>query len=121
MPPRLPHDHRETILDMRLNTRQRRMLREIAHHLDPVVAVGNGGASPAVLSELNRALTDHELIKVRIHGEDREQRQAAIAALIEGSQAEAVQTIGKIVVLYRPNPEPDPQLSNILRAGIKLR
>ncbi len=103
-----------------LNASRRRTLRQIAHHLDPVVSVGNNGVSPAVLTELERALKDHELIKVKIHQNARDERQAVINALSVASPCELVQTIGKIVVLYRANPDADPALSNVLRSGLKL-
>ena len=104
----------------KLKTRNQRTLRQIAHHLDPVVTIGNHGTSDTVMAELERALRDHELIKVRIHDIDREQRRATIATLVAASGAELVQSIGKIVVLYRANPEANPDLSNVRRAGVTL-
>jgi len=98
-----------------LDTRQRKELRQIAHHLYPVVTVGNAGVSDAVLKELERALADHELIKVRIHATDRETRQALAEAIVSASGAELVQSIGKILVLYRRNIDASPALSNVLR------
>lgn len=96
---------------------ERRRLRQIAHHLDPVVLVGDAGVSDAVITETVRALTDHELIKVRIAGDDRDARASARTTLAEGCSATIVQTIGKIVVLYRRNPDAKPRLSNLTRFG----
>lgn len=93
----------------------RRRLRRIAHHLDPVVLVGDQGLSDAVTAETRRALDDHELIKVRLHVGDRDQRAALAATLAAATGAVVVQTIGKVVVLYRKNPEPNPKLSNLVR------
>lgn len=93
----------------------RRQMRQIAHHLNPVVSIGDAGVSAPVIAETERALTDHELIKVKIHSESREAREALAAELVQACNAEKVQGIGKVLVLYRANPKPDPQLSNILR------
>ena len=90
-------------------------MRQIAHHLRPVVIVGNGGVSGGVLGEIERALTDHELIKIRINALERDVRASAISKIVETTGALLVQTIGKIMVLYRANPDTDPVLSNITR------
>lgn len=93
----------------------RRRLRRIAHHLDPVVLVGEQGVSEALVAETRRALDDHELIKVRIHAADRELRAALARELAEACGAAIVQSIGKAVVLFRKNPEPNVKLSNLSR------
>lgn len=95
----------------------RRRLKRIAHHLDPVVLVGDQGVSEAVVAETHRALHDHELIKVRVHAGDREQRRAMAHALAQACDAVVIQSIGKVTVLFRKNPEPDPKLSNLARFG----
>ena len=92
-----------------------RRLRRIAHHLNPVVSIGDAGLSDAVAAETDRALHDHELIKVRIHGESREDRKAVSEALAQRCDAFIVQSIGKVVTLYKDNPKPNPNLSNVLR------
>lgn len=69
-----------------------------------------------MISETDRALRDHELIKVRINAADRDERIALGERLREACGAEGVQRIGKMLVLYRPNPEARPELSNIARA-----
>jgi len=96
----------------------RRQLKRIAHHLDPVVLVGDHGVSAALIAETQRALADHELIKVRIHAADRQERRAMAQALAEACDASMIQSIGKVTVLFRKNPEPDPKLSNLVRFGI---
>lgn len=92
-----------------------RRLRRIAHHLNPVVSIGDAGLTDAVATETERALHDHELIKVRIHSESREERKAFGAELAERCNAQIIQSIGKVVILYKDNPEPNPNLSNVLR------
>lgn len=90
---------------MALSASQTRYLRGLAHPLKPVLRLGGNGVTANVLKELQQALDDHELIKVRLAGEDRSQRGAALARLVESSGAEPVQTIGRIAVLYRRNAE----------------
>ncbi|MDO6443218.1 MULTISPECIES: ribosome assembly RNA-binding protein YhbY [unclassified Marinobacter] len=100
---------------MSLSPEQRREYRAIAHHLKPVIIVGDKGLTENLQEELERALNDHELIKIKVASQDREARQEAIAALCEASGAQVVQTIGKIAVIMRRAKKPNPKLSNLLR------
>ena len=84
-----------------LSIHERKRLRQIGHVLNPVVMIGGQGLTDAVIEETLRALNDHELIKVKVAGEDREARTAVIDAIVEATGAEAVQKIGKIVLLYK--------------------
>ena len=100
---------------MSLSPEQRREYRAIAHNLKPVIIVGDKGLSEGLQEELERALNDHELIKIKVARQDRETRHEAITALCESSGAELVQTIGKIAVILRRAKKPNPKLSNLLR------
>ncbi|RBW48882.1 ribosome assembly RNA-binding protein YhbY [Marinobacter sp. F3R11] len=100
---------------MSLSPEQRREYRAIAHNLKPVIIVGDKGLTENLQEELERALNDHELIKIKVASQDRETRQEAINALCESSGAEIVQTIGKIAVIMRRAKKPNPKLSNLLR------
>lgn len=84
---------------------ERRALKARAHALDPVVLVGDGGVTDGVVAEIERALTAHELIKVRAGSLDREARELAMAEICERTGAEAVQAIGKVMVLWKENPD----------------
>jgi RNA-binding protein len=84
---------------------KRRQLRARAHALDPIVLVGQSGLSSAVLQEVERALKSHELIKVRVAGADRAGRESMLEELCAGVAAEPVQHIGRVLVIYRENPE----------------
>jgi RNA-binding protein len=95
---------------MALTQAQKRHLRKLAHSLKPVIIVGNAGLSAALLKELDSTLEHHELIKVRVNGEDRDARQAMTAELCAKSGSELVQTIGHIAVLYRRAEKPHLQL-----------
>ena len=90
---------------MPLTDTQRRHLRGPAHHLKPVVMVGQDGLKPSVLAEVDAALTAHELIKVRVTAADREERAALVAAIVASSGADVVQSIGHVAALFRRNPK----------------
>ena len=88
-----------------LNPVQRRALRALAHHLQPVVTIGGAGLTPAVLREIDVNLVAHELIKIRVFDE-REQRNRLLTSICTDLGALPVQHIGKLLVIYRPAPEP---------------
>jgi len=85
-----------------LSEKQLRFLRGRAHALKPVIQIGQHGLTAAVTAETVRALTDHELIKVRVHAADRAERDGAIAALVEQTASSLVQRIGHVAVLFKP-------------------
>lgn len=93
-----------TELSIALSPAERKALKAQAHHLDPVVLIGDAGLTPGVMREIDLALRSHELIKVRVAGDDREARLAACAQICEQLAAAPVQQIGKLIVLYRPLP-----------------
>lgn len=97
-----------------LNT-DKKHFRRIGHNLKPVVTVASKGLSANVLAEVDRALNDHELIKIKLAVGDREAKQAVSRQLCEQSGAELVQTIGHTVLLFRKADRPNPELSNLLR------
>lgn len=88
-----------------LTARARSRLKARAHALEPTVAIGQEGLTDAVLNEIDRALTAHELIKVRAAGADREARRLALQTICERTGAAPVQQVGRILVLWRPRPD----------------
>lgn len=88
-----------------LTTKQRQYLKGLAHHLSPVVMLGGNGLTEGVLAEIDNALNHHELIKVKIAGADRETKQLIIQAIVRETKATEVQTIGHVLVLFRPSEE----------------
>lgn len=92
-----------------------KQLRAIGHKLKPVVTIGGNGLSDTVLAELDRALAQHELVKVKLAVGDREARAALAAELSERTGAEVVQRIGNIILVLRRAEKPDPKLSNLIR------
>jgi RNA-binding protein len=89
---------------IQLTIAERKAHRAEAHHLDPVVMIGNEGLSAAVKKEINAALNAHGLIKIRVLGDDRAQREAMYQALADELGAAPIQHIGKLLVLWRPKP-----------------
>lgn len=100
---------------MTLSNADKKHYRSIAHNLNPVIIVGDKGLTENLIEELNRALRDHELIKVKIAVGDRDDRSQIMDALIDATKAELVQSIGKVVVLLKRNPKAKPKLSNLIR------
>ena len=98
-----------------LNTQMKKSLRGVAHHLDPDIAVSERGISDGIVEETERALSDHELIKVKVFSADRSSRGEVASALAEATSSIVLQQIGKVAVLYRHNPKANPKLSNIAR------
>ena len=89
---------------IQLTVQQRKVHRAEAHHLDPVVMIGNDGLTPNVRKEVDAALNAHGLIKIRVLGDDRVQREAMYQSLAEELGAAPIQHIGKLLVLWRPKP-----------------
>lgn len=85
-----------------LNAAERRELRAAAHHLDPVIMIGDAGLTPAVVAEADRALERHQLIKVRVLGGDRIERGRIMERLCAALGCSPVQLIGKLLVVWRP-------------------
>jgi putative YhbY family RNA-binding protein len=88
-----------------LTPAERSALRAEAHGLNPVVMVGEAGLTPAVMKEIASSLDAHGLIKVRVFGDDREERIAIYEQICEELDCAPVQHIGKLLVLYRPKKE----------------
>ncbi len=110
---------------IQLTPAQRKEKRAEAHHLDPVVMIGNDGLTPAIRKEADAALNAHGLIKVRVFSDDRTNREAMFAALADELGAAPIQHIGKLLVLWRPIPpkerveredrKPGPKVVKILK------
>ncbi len=92
-------------MPLSLTARERADLKARAHALEPVVQVGQAGLTDALAAEIDRALTAHGLIKVKLGGDDREARRALGDAICVQTNATDVQRVGKIIVLFRPKPE----------------
>lgn len=100
---------------MPLSADRKKQFRALGHNLNPIVTIGDKGLSDNVRAELNRALDDHELIKVKLAVGEREDRKELLAQLSALPGVELVQQVGKVALLFRANPKPNPKLSNLLR------
>jgi len=88
-----------------LSPAERKLLKARAHALKPVVTVGGDGLSATVLKEIDTSLRAHDLIKIRVSGEERSAREALLGEICSRADASPVQHIGKILVVYRENTE----------------
>jgi RNA-binding protein len=88
-----------------LTAAERKALKGKAHKLEPVVQIGAKGLTDEVVAEIERALTAHELIKVRAAAMEREERDAALKEIVLRTAAQPVQQVGKVFVLYRKKPD----------------
>jgi len=84
---------------------QRKHLRRLGHDRNPIVLIGQGGLSPNVIAEMDRALTDHELVKVRARVGDRDERDQILDELASATRSALVQRIGHVALYYRRNPD----------------
>jgi putative YhbY family RNA-binding protein len=88
-----------------LSPTERRALRAAAHHLNPTVTIASNGLTPNVLKEIDVSLKAHALIKVKLHGIERDERAAMLGQICAELDCAPVQSIGNILVLWRPKPE----------------
>ncbi|MBY0446501.1 MAG: ribosome assembly RNA-binding protein YhbY [Burkholderiales bacterium] len=95
---------------MELTSDQRRHLKSLAHHIDPVVMIGNNGLADAVIREIAVNLDAHELIKIRVLGDDRALREEYLQKICSELGAVAVQHIGKLLVIYRASNTDKPRI-----------
>lgn len=90
---------------MSLTTKQKQQFKAQAQQLKPIIQIGNKGLTEAVNTEIERALHDHELIKIKIAGEDREERLQTSTTICQLHNAELIQNVGRMLVVYRKNPD----------------
>lgn len=102
---------------IQLTPAQRKVHRAEAHHLDPVVMIGNDGLTPAVVKETDAALKAHGLIKIRVLGDDRAARESVYQQLADTLDAAPIQHIGKLLVLWRPKPEKEKAIDEDRKRG----
>jgi RNA-binding protein len=88
-----------------LNEKQKRYLKSLVHDRKPVVIIGSKGLTQAVLDEIDSALDQHELIKIRANAEDRDARRTMVENLCAAVNAEMVQQIGHVATVFRQNPK----------------
>ncbi len=90
---------------MNISNKQIQYLKGLAHPLKPVVQLGNNGLTEGVLAEIENALSFHELIKVKVPSDDKEEKRLIMEAIIGETKAMQVQAIGHVLVMYRQGDE----------------
>ena len=100
--------------DNSITSSKKKKFRQIGHHLKPIVTVGNSGITGGVIDEMQRALNDHELIKVKLKIEEKSERAREVKDLSTALNAHLIQLIGKNALLYKKNPgAKSSSLSNV--------
>lgn len=90
-------------------------MRAIGHKLKPVVIIAGKGLTDGVIAEIDRALTDHELIKIKLAADSREARAELTKQISERTGAELIQSVGHVALMLRRAKKPDPRLSNLIK------
>jgi RNA-binding protein len=99
---------------MTLSNADKKQYRAIGHNLNPVVIIAQKGVTESIRQEIERALNSHELIKIKLLA-SREEKKSLTNAICDEFNAECIQSIGHIILIYRTAKKPDPRLSNIKR------
>ena len=100
---------------MQLDNATLKRLKGIGHELKPIVMIGNNGVTPAIIEEIDRALNDHELIKVKLSAGSKDERETVAAELAQETNSTMIHSIGRMALLLRHNPNANPKLSNLIR------
>ena len=95
---------------MKLSNKQKQFLKGLAHPLKPIVQLGSNGLTEGVVAEIDNALNFHELIKVKVPTDDREEKSLIMDAIVRETKSEKLQVIGHTIILYRPSEERKIQL-----------
>ena len=91
---------------MMLTNKQKQFLKGLAHPLKPIIQLGANGLTEGVIAEIEQALSHHELIKVKVPSDDREEKALIMDAIVGETKSHKVQTIGHILVIYKASKEP---------------
>jgi|TARA_B100001996_G_C18584125_1_gene563470 RNA-binding protein len=100
---------------MPISNSKKKHFRSIGHNLKPIVTIAQKGITENIKKELNRALTEHELVKIKLLTSDRSKKKKLSSEICSELGAECIQSIGHIVLLYRMAKKPDARLSNLIR------
>jgi len=101
-----------------VTSKQKKKFRAIGHSLKPIVTVANETISQSVNDEIDRALRDHELVKIKILLNPKSLKKDLLKEILKQQNANLIQLIGNVALLYRKGKEPKPELSNILRSEV---
>ncbi|WP_269519537.1 ribosome assembly RNA-binding protein YhbY [Alteromonas sp. BMJM2] len=95
---------------MKLSNKQKQFLKGLAHPMKPIVQLGSNGLTEGVVAEIDSALNHHELIKVKVPSDDREEKSLIMDAIIRETNAHKLQVIGHTLIIYRPSEDCKIQL-----------
>jgi RNA-binding protein len=95
---------------MKLSNKQKQFLKGLAHPMKPIVQLGSNGLTEGVVAEIDSALNHHELIKVKVPSDDREEKSLIMDAIVRETNAEKLQVIGHTLIIYRPSEDCKIQL-----------
>ncbi len=104
---------------MTLSNADKKHFRAIGHQLKPVITIAEKGLTENIQAELERALNDHELIKIKLVTADKTEKTALVDEICTLTRGSAVQSIGHVLLLYRAAKKQDPKLSNLVRFQAK--
>lgn len=90
-------------------------LKGIGHQLKPIVTIGGNGITEALIDEIERALTDHELIKIKLPAGSKEERQQYADEITAQTSSQLIHSVGRVALILRNNPTANPKLSNLVR------
>jgi len=100
---------------MTTSATDKKHLRRLGHNLKPVVTIATKGLTDTVNAEIDRALNDHELIKIKVAVGDRIAKKSVSEDICDNHRAELIQSIGHMLLIFRAAKKPNPKLSNLLR------
>jgi RNA-binding protein len=100
---------------MPLDNSDKKRFRSIGHNLNPVVIIAQKGLSENIIEEIDRALKDHELIKIKLITSTRDAKRKLTEKICADFNAQCIQSIGHVILIYRAAKKPDPKLSNLRR------
>lgn len=100
---------------MPLSNADKKRFKSIGHALSPIITIAQKGLTDTIKAEINRALTEHELIKIKVVTASRDDKAQLSSAICEEFKAECIQSIGHVLLLYRAARNPDKRLSNVSR------
>lgn len=102
-------------ISMTLSTADKKSYRAIGHKLKPIVTIAQKGFTDNIKSEIERALKEHELIKIKLNTSNKEEMKVLSEAICQEFGAESIQSMGHVLLLYRAAKKPDKRLSNVHR------
>jgi RNA-binding protein len=103
-----------------LTAREKRLIKKLSHDLKPLIRIGKNGVTPATIANIDKALNDHELIKIK-YLEHKDQKKTLTRRITEETRSELINQIGNTATLYRESPDPQKREINLTKKPTKTR